>query len=339
MEKYLALLVDADREIPKLWEVAAKGIFPAVRSRYGALSVEIETRGTANSFPPVVRWPLIDDLAIVLLYDFGPHMAQVNHERAKVWGQSTEAIRERALQNLRALPRPRWEDLNDGVFQIRSEVAYEETFFLVDEVVQALKFRDSPVVALPNRGVLLAADAGDSQAVRALITRARQSLREAPWPLSGTLITRQAGGWMRYEPGAQLVSNARALETFSLALTYHDQQLALQNHAERSGDDVYVAAFAMLAPKEDPDAIVSWCSWTNGVVSLLPRTDSIAFTKISTGSASEVVLVPWADAERICGSLLNSTDEDPPRYRVVGFPAEDQWQQLKAVDTRAVSVR
>jgi hypothetical protein len=328
MEKYLTLLVSSEREIPKLWEVASKGIFPAVRSRHGALSIEIETRNTAKPFPPVVGWPLSNDLTILLLYDFGPFMTQVNHDKAEVWGQSLEAMRERALQNLRALPRPQWEDSNNGVFQIRSSVAYEETFFLVDEVIHALNFRD-PVIAVPNRGVLLAADAGDSRAVRALIARARQSLHKAPWPLSGTLLCRKADGWQRFDPPAELAAGALALETLSLALTYHEQQVALQKYAERVGDDVYVASFSMLSPKDDPDAIFSWCSWAQDVIALLPRTDRIGFTKSSTGAQPETLLVPWADAERICGTLLNRTDEDPPRYRVERFPTEEQWQQLK----------
>jgi hypothetical protein len=334
MQKYLTMMLDQGREIPKLWGMAAKGILPGVRSRYGTRSIEIETRDTAEQFPPVVSWPLIDDLTIVLLYDFGPYMSQVSYEKAEVWGQSLDAIRERALQNLSALQRPQWENLNDGVFQIRSAVAYEETFFLIDEVIRALNFRDSPVIAVPNRGVLLAADAGDLQAVRTLIARARQSLHEAPWPLSGTLITRKAEGWKRHEPRAELVSTARALETLSLAHTYRDQGLALQKHADRTGDNVYVATFSMVAPNEDPDAIFSWCSWAQDVATLLPRTDRVGFSKASTGSAREALLVPWADAERICGSLLKRTDEDPPRYRVDHFPNEEQWQQLKTLGTR-----
>jgi hypothetical protein len=328
MQKYLTLLVSGAQEVPKLWELAAKGIFPAVRSRHGALTLEIETRKTAKPFPPPVRWPLVNDLVIVLLYDFGPFMTQVSQDNAQVWGQSPETIRQRALQNLRALPRPQWEDLGGGVLQIRSSVAYEETFFLVDEVVRALNFRDSPVIAAPNRGVLLAADSGDAQKVRALIARARQSLEEAPWPLSGTLLCRKADNWQRYEPPAELVANARALETSSLALTYHEQQVALQKYAERTGDDVYVATYSLLAPKEDPEAICSWCSWAQGVVTLLPQTDRIGFTKAPSSPQPERLLVPWADAERICGALLNKTDEDPPRYRVDQFPTEEQWRML-----------
>lgn len=328
-EKYLTLLLEQGREIPKLWELASKSLYPAVRSRYAALSIEIETRKTAKPFPPVVRWPLTDDLAIVLLYDFGPHMSQVSHEKADVWGQPPEALRERALQNLRALSRPHWEDLNDGAFQIRSEVAYEETFLLVDEVINTLPVAGAPVIGIPNRGVLLAADSNDAQAVRALIARARHSLRHAPWPLSGTLLIRPADGWKRFEAPPDLASPTQALERLSLALTYQEQQSALQKFAERIGDDIYVATFSLLVPKEEPDALISWCSWAQGVVSLLPRTDQIGFTRAPQTPQSETLMRPWAAVERVCGSRMRRTAEDPPRYRVDGFPSDEEWRQLK----------
>jgi hypothetical protein len=177
------------RGIPLLWDLAAKGIYPAVRS--------------GKAFAPVVRRSWVADLSLVLLYDFGPRMIQVSEATAEVWGQSHEALWERALRNLRALPRPHWEDLNDGVFCIVSDCAYEETFPLIDEVMDSLPCKD-PVVAIPNRGVMLAAPGSDPDHLRALIARARDSLHNAPWPLSGTLLQRIAGGWSPFVPPPSL---------------------------------------------------------------------------------------------------------------------------------------
>jgi len=226
-------------------------------------------------------------------------------------------------------PGPDWEDLEDGVFQIRSEVAYEETFLLLDEVMNTLPLAGAPVIALPNRGVLLGADSSDAQAVRALIARARQFLQHAAWPLSGTLLIRNAEGWVRFEAPPNLAAGAQALEKLSLALTYQEQQAVLQKVAERIGDPLYVATFGLLAPKEDPDARVSWCSWAEGVVSLLPVTDQIGLTKAVQTPQSETLMRPWALIERVCGSRMTKTDEDPPRYRVESFPSAEEWQQLK----------
>jgi hypothetical protein len=66
----------------------------------------------------------------------------------------------RALSNLRALQRPRWEPSSPGVLQVVSDVAYEETFLLVDEVRAALTFGADAVFAIPNRGALIAGAPG-----------------------------------------------------------------------------------------------------------------------------------------------------------------------------------
>jgi hypothetical protein len=192
------------RPIPTLWELAAKRIYPAVHAR-GAL-------------PPVVRRSWIADLSMVLLYDFGPRIVQVSEETAEVWGQSHEALWERALRNLRALPRPNWDELHEGVFRIVSDCSCEETFPLLAEVMDALPCKD-PVIAIPNRGVVLAASGFDADAIWTLIGRARDSVQKAPWPLSGTLLQRVAGRWSRFVPPPSLSQACARLNAVSLART------------------------------------------------------------------------------------------------------------------------
>jgi len=197
-------IVERHREVPALWELAAKRLYPAVRSRFAPVSAEIEPRREGRGIPAIVRRAWVADLSVVLLYDFGPRMVQVSEETAAIWGQSHDALWQRALRNLRALPRPHWEDLNDGVFSIVSDCAYEETFPLLDEVMDSLPC-SNPVIAIPNRGVMLAASGLHADYVRALIERARDSLLNAPWPLSATLLKRVPGGWRPFVPPRALM--------------------------------------------------------------------------------------------------------------------------------------
>src|SRR5262249_53185462 len=152
--------------------------------------LEIADRSEEKRLPPVIKWPWLGDLTLVLVYDFGRHLAHVHHERADVWGQPLEELRERALANLRALPRPRWEPEGHGLFRLVSEASYEESLLLVDSSFNPLNVRGNPVVAIPNRGVLFAAGSHEPSALAALIERAQHSMQSAPWPLSGTLLER-----------------------------------------------------------------------------------------------------------------------------------------------------
>ena len=151
-------------------------------------------------------------------------------------------------------------------------------------------------------------------------------MQEKPWPLSATLLRRVNGAWHLLEPEAHVVSAARALELVSLAITYSEQQQALQKFFERENVDLYVAKFDLMRNPSDPESIQSWCSWAEGVPSLLPLTDLVVMG--STGKGT--LIVPWPDVARICAPHMKATEEDPQRFRVDTFPAEE-WAQLEAV--------
>ena len=94
-----------------------------------------------------MRRPWLDDLLLVLLYDFGQHMSYVTRTHAEAWDAPDEEIWAYAFHNLRNLPRPHWDPVGHGVFRLTSAVTYEETFVLLDEVRARLRFAahaDSP---------------------------------------------------------------------------------------------------------------------------------------------------------------------------------------------------
>src|SRR5262245_49681898 len=139
LEKYMALLLASKSRVPELWPLAGRGIYVVVRSRYAGTAIAITDRTEATPFRPIVQWPWLADLTLVLVYDFGPHMAQIHHEQADVWGRTLEELRERGLANLRGLPRPQWEPHGDGFFYLASEVGYEESLLLVDSIFASLR--------------------------------------------------------------------------------------------------------------------------------------------------------------------------------------------------------
>jgi hypothetical protein len=71
--------------------------------------------------------------------------------------------------------------------------------------------------------------------------------------------------------------------------------------------------------------VASFCSWADGVPTLLPRTDCIAFVRQN----SEPMLVEWERAEQVIGHLLAPQDMYPERVRVEEFPSEAELARLK----------
>jgi hypothetical protein len=327
LEKYLHLIVGSEDEVPKLWSVAANHIYGCLRSRHQLVSLEIDSRGTPGGVPKPLSKPWHGDLDIVLMYDFGQHMTGVTPDTADPWGQAHDAIFDRARANLAALERPSWEELGDRVFQIASDVTFEESFVLVNAVWKSLPVQGDPVVAIPNRGVLFATGADNAAGLSRLIAEAQRSMQERPWALSATLLRRSGDTWQPFVPDAELACAAHTFELVSLAITYSGQQKALEKYFERENVDVYVAKFDFMRTGGSVDNIESWCSWTEGVESLLPQTDVVVLGRSVEGIPARIVR--WPDVVRICGHHLQATQEDPPRFRVRSFPLEE-WPLLEA---------
>lgn len=330
MEKYLSLMLIEDNEVPELWAAAAKNLYGCLRSRYQMLSHEIEQRYEPGGLPRPLTRSWRGDVDIVLMYDFGPYLSQVTAEKAETWGETADAIFERAQANLAALPKPGWDDVGDGVFQIVSEVSFEESFALVADVWKTVPVKGDPVIALPNRGVLLATGADVPDGLTQLIAKAQRSIQEKPWPLSALLLRRVHGVWQPLELDARLAPAARTYAIVSDALMYSEQQRALEKCFEHQGMDVYVGKFDLMRAGADTNELRSWCSWTEGVDSLLPETDVVVLGR--KDHAHKPIVVPWADMARICKHHLQRTADDPPRFRVTSFP-EAEWPQLVAAGT------
>jgi hypothetical protein len=119
-----------------------------------------------------------------------------------------------------------------------------------------------------------------------------------------------------------------ALSKATLARTYADQQAALDKLHERTGVAVFVATVQLRMLNNNEDALSTWCAWSAGVPTLLPKTDNIALVTEPRNPDGEVILTNWATLERVCGEHLQPTQEDPPRYRVDTFPSPAQLGEL-----------
>jgi hypothetical protein len=213
------------------------------------------------------------------------------------------------------------------VFQLVSDVSFEESFVLVPEVWTSLAVKGAPVVAVPNRGVLLVAGADDPAALSRLVDEAQRSMQERPWPLSGTLLQRVSDGWQPFQPDSRLAPAARTFEQLALAITYAEQKQALDKYFERQNVDIFVAAFDFMQLEPGTGEVRSWTTWAEGAETLLPQTDVVI---LGRRESTPSLVVPWRELAGICGRHMQATEDDPPRFHVRSFPAEE-WAQLQAI--------
>ena len=328
LHKYSALSEMSQRSVPKLWELAARSIYPTVRSRFDRTVSQIEFRDRPDDWPVVVVWPWIDELEIRLVYDWGTHLTQISEDVADTWGQPLEAIRQRALQNLAALPKPTWHPIGDGVYELVTDHSYQESLLLVDKVIDQLPFRESVACVPSNRGVLLACDGNQSERLVAMIKEAIRRLETQAWPLAGTVLARRGGSWQELHPAGDAAVYASDLRRYSEAITYADQKKALEALHTKQGEDIFVATFSLFR-RPNELAVRSWCTWAEGIHGLLPKTDFVVLGRQDEEGHADPLCISWDRAISTLGHYMKDGGEDPPRFYVKSGFTDAEWVALK----------
>jgi hypothetical protein len=326
LQKYFAMLQTTP--VPKLWTLAQTKIYPLLRSRYDLRTHEIASRSKQQPFPPRAARRFISSLDQILGYDHGQTVSQVPAATLEEWAAPLDAVIDRALNNLRALPTPTWLKVSPSVWKLESDEGYNESFLQLPKIFENLPAKGTAIAMIPNRGVLLATGSDEPGGVTALLAAARKSLQESPWPLCGDLFQIGSNGIRILVPSGTDAKALTSIQRLDIESVYSAQKSALEAHCEAIQDDVFVATYGLLGEMDDPNQLQSWCSWAEGVRTLLPQTDLIAFVW-DLDSARKTALVSWANAATIVGHYFKSTDEDPPRTRVDEFPNPAELAELQ----------
>jgi hypothetical protein len=288
------------------------------------VSIEIDRRREGGKLAPRAARAFLEDLELVIGYDLGATVSQVPIQNLEEWGVTIDEALTRALINLKSLPTPRWENIGGNVWKLQSEGSYNESFLQWPKAFDSLPVQGKLLAAVPNRGVLLASRRED---FNALANAAQKGLQELPWPLSGAVF-RIVDGRIEVFAAPERETRLRSLVNLSLLSVYKTQQASLRTHCEAIQEDVFIATFGLLSPKDHTEQFQSWCSWTEGVESLLPKTDLIAFVRNPTHSR-KTLLVSWSDANAVVAPKMRETSEVPSRIQVDEFPNAEEWAELE----------
>ncbi len=328
LDKYSAMMSDAFREIPKLWSLAQKSILPLVRDGRDGFQLETRSRDGGGVFSPRLELPWMPPLVIRISYDLGSAIAQCSRDLLDTWGVTAEAARTRAQQNLQALPKPTWSKLAPGLWVLESAEGYQESMVLRTDVLSSIPARGHAWLIAPNRGILLATGSEEPGGLAALLQEAESALQQKPWPMPPVLWRWDGTSLTTPElEGADAVTLHR-IKRIDEATLYSDQQSALNAMFERTGVDIFVASVQLIS-REGGTQVLSYSTWTQDVLTLLPDTDLYAINRVLGPAKYDTLLVPKASVFEICGAHMQQTAEDPVRWRVDSFPSEQEWELLK----------
>ena len=317
--------------IPSDFASAKPNLMPVVREASYHSMTQLMNRKIGRNDPgtDVLAKDLARGLVIGLAYDTERNITSINREHFEDWGVSLEEAFKTAKDNL-------WEKTDPGRFAGEGGVywgkwhdSYDSSRMLLTEVIYRLSVDGDPVAFVPNRDQLWVTGTNNLAGLTALLKAGAESHFKQGHPLSPDLYVLLDGKWNLYLPEDQSLRDLLLpIKRRRDAIDYSEQQRLLNEVHKVEDTDIFVASYKIF--EREGGIAYSACIWTNGIDSLLPQAENIAFLVDLEGK--DHFVVPWEAAVSVVGSLMEQeADLMPPRYRVRQFPDAEQIAKLRRV--------
>jgi hypothetical protein len=321
------------RPVPEVFADVHPDLLPTVRSRsyfeFAVLQLKLEGGRTAIDYPQQV---LANHLAIGLVYDLPDSMRTIVNDDLENWGVTFYEALEAACANLRQKEDPVFVSPHDGVYLSATGDNYDASRLILTDMVHQFEVRGDCIAMAANRDTLLITGTENLAGLKIMAARARQALEE-PRPISMIALRLADDEWTEWLPPAEhpLCRDFTSLRLQSLGQEYAEQKELIDAHYRKMGRDIFVATFSGVQDAKTGE-VKSYCVWSEGVESLLPKTDLVYFYRPGQAESDDAILatVEWNTMERELGPLVESHEFYPPRFRVRSFPSTAQLRRLNA---------
>ncbi|MEM7275778.1 MAG: hypothetical protein AAF547_22070, partial [Actinomycetota bacterium] len=236
----------------------------------------------------------------------------VNQQQLDHWGARFGDLLPVAIDNLADQPNGGWQAIDNRVWISRSGDDYDGARMLIPGFLDETGLAGELVVIHPNRNHLVVAAVDDVDGIRTACELALEDI-DAPSPISFQPLVGRDRDWrpLVLPPSHPAYAPWRRLTCLANELNHRSLHQSLQ---QLIGEDLYIPRYLLA---EGADGLVSsYTTWTEGVPSLLPRTDYIGLVT----EQGEAVTAPWNTVHRMVGTMMEPTDHFPELWRVLSFP-------------------
>ncbi|MEU4563393.1 hypothetical protein AB0F72_33865 [Actinoplanes sp. NPDC023936] len=323
LERLVRLMASPPAE--DTWETVRGKLRPVIRP------VTFGVAGPVGMRPPLSR-PALPFLRELVVVDSPDAMAYVIPDRLDEWHVSADDVFAAARENLaelarRSLSRP-WPSGPSLIRMLDDGDGYFTSLLLASGWLADVGERmGTPVLAFaPDNNTLLISPLPENEADQ-LYAVVERTFQEAVRYLSPVgYVAAPGGGVVPYTPPPGHLHHlaARRAEAVLALTEYSNQTDWLTEQYEKAGVDVHVGKLIAVEPPDGGPA-ETIATWTEGVSTLLPRADSVAFARADSGVEFRV---PWRVVEREAG-LSPEPLLAPSRYRVEDWPAAAVLSSLR----------
>ena len=271
--------------------------------------------------PLIPFLPFGGDLVTVLLWDAPTTMSVVNQSHLDDWGARFEDLLPVAIDNLEDMPDNGWSAVNNRVWTSLNEDDYAGSRMLLPDYLEKTALAGELVVIHPNRNLLIVTAVDDSAGIKIACEQALDELT-APSPVSFRPLVGRGSDWrpLVLPPSHPAHESWHKLVCIDDEMDYSSVREPL---CRLVGDELHIAEFKIAQTSEG--AYTSYCDWTEGVPTLLPRTELIT---LRTAQGDELS-VPWDGVHREVRTMMEPTDHYPELWRVLAFPGPGVLDRLR----------
>ena len=275
-----------------------------------------------------LAFPFSSDTALMLVHDGDDMMQSFGPGQLATWGVSADEALAAAMDTLRDATVERFTQPEPGLYMGGWGDAYDSSRLLLPDLAHRVAGAN-PLAMVPARGALLLASGNDQDAVRAMVALAQRIADSEPRPVSALMYRYQDGRPVEHLPDDEVArSGLLRLMRQYLYGDYAAQKETLDELHEKNGTDIFVASYKVMR-EEATGEEYSMCVWTEGVDTLLPRTDRVVLGLSLESETPEHRMVAWDLLQARCGHLMQRVpDAWPERYRVTAFPERELFASL-----------
>lgn len=313
-----------EQDLPDSLEKARDLLLPRVRERayYDLIRLlgNIDHPEERNFQPKV----LCGHLTVNVIIDFPDAVAEISNSVLGSWNVSLHEVLKVARENLWKISNENFELIAPGLYRSPWRDNHDASRMYLHDLIWQLQVKGRHVVATPNRDTLFVTGSDDAEGLLNLAQLIREAAAK-PRFMTGQLAVLTGSQWETFlpDPGSPAHVALANLSVESQGTDYAEQKSILEERHEKNGADVFVASFSSFT-KKTGGLHATFCVWTGGVASWLPRTDFIGFIDPEKPKDNQTLgFARWAAVQEHAGNLMKPQQLYPERWEVRKLPPPD----------------
>jgi len=298
------------------WKDARPKLLPRLRERMYLENRRITLETQGKPVPDLPFRPLGDHLGATLVYDLPDSMLEITKDALAKWKVSFSDALEAARDNLWEISKDRLLSVRPGLWRSPWADNYDASRLFLHDLVWQFPVKGSHVAIVPNRDTLLVTGSDDAEGLLEILGRAMKAY-EGSRPMGARPLLLSGSRWTSLElpPDHPAYAAWKRADLLSYASDCAEQKGLLDALHQKRDVDLFVATFTA-TERPDTGEVASYAVWSEGIPTLLPKADKIAFVRRD----KVIGMVPWARVLEAFGKLMSPQGLYPERWKVAGFP-------------------